>query len=233
MILLALDTSLPRLAVSVSDGQKLLAGKLYPADGTHMAHVLPAIQENLAEAGKRLADVEVFAASTGPGSFTGIRIGVATIQQLATTMAKPCLALNSLEAAALAYQTEGRIVVSMLEARNRRIYAAAYWGQETLMEPQVVAVDEFMFALAKAAPSHCRELVFVGDETRLTYAADAAVRAVLPLVPVAADEEYYEASALAILAERAFVAQRFVPPAELLPEYYAPTQAERNFGVFL
>ncbi len=233
MIFLAVDTSLPRLAVSISEGANLLAGKLYPPDGTHMAHLLPAIDALLAEAAVNIKDIGAFAASTGPGSFTGIRIGVATIQQLAQVEAKPCLALNSLEAIALAHHQAETLVVPMLEARNRRIYAAAYYEGQQLIAPQVGAVDEFMASLAKAAPLHPRTLLFAGDETRTTYADDVTVRAALPIVPIAVADEYYAPEALALLADREYKAGRLLKPAQLLPEYYAPTQAERNFGVYL
>ncbi len=232
MIILSIDTSTPRLAVCLSKDGDVLAGQMYPPASGHMNQLLPAIEAALAEAGLEPRKIDAYAASVGPGSFTGIRIGVATVQALAMANQKPCLALNTLEACAHEKLAPDRVVVPMLEARNRRIYTAAYFGDGQLLEPQVIAVDTFMEELVRVLPKGVTSLVFAGDETAEQYAADEKVRRDLPLVPEAG-EMFYSVGVLARLAHRAYTAGKHVSASELLPEYYQATQAERNFGVYL
>ncbi len=229
MLILSFDTSAARLPIVLAEEEKVLASAVYGGSGTHMKNILPAIRDILAEAGKTVKDLEAVAAVCGPGSFTGIRIGAATAQGLAAASGIPCIKLNSLEAAAYGKCAPGRITVPMLEARNRRVYAAAYRGQELLISPAVGRVEDL--AALIAGKREDESILFCGDETAARYADDEEVLKHLGVKAEAADESGYKAEVLAALAAAAWREGRLLKPEELLPDYYAPTQAERNFGM--
>lgn len=236
MIILAIDTSTPRLGVSLARDGEYLAGGSFDPVGTHMQQILPVIEVVLRDAGCTLGQVDAFAASIGPGSFTGIRVGVATMQALAAAAGKPCLALNTLEVCAEDYLAPGEITVPMLEARNRRIYTAAYREGQMVLAPVVEGVDVFFGRLAVTLREQLltpEAIVLCGDETAARYAEDEQVRALFTQKVYAAETTYYRPEVLGKLAYRAYQSGRLLEPAELLPEYYAPTQAERNLGVFV
>lgn len=234
MLTLSFDTSTPRLALALSDGADILAARAFERHATHMGQLLPAAQDLLAGAGRKLSEVRLFAASVGPGSFTGIRIGVATAQAFAQALDGRCLALNTLEACAYEARRSSpdAVVVPMLEARNRRVYAAAFRGAETLLPPQVEAADTFFRELGRSLRPG-EPLLLGGDEAAAFYAEDETIRELTGRLPKALPALYYPPEVLGLLAAEAADRALFLRPEELLPEYYAPTQAERNFGVYL
>lgn len=232
MLILSFDTSGPRLAAALAEDAALLAAATFTDEETHMRQLLPAIEKIMAAGGRRLQETDLFAAVTGPGSFTGIRIGVATAQALAAALHKRCLPLNSLEAAAYDERRPGRITAAMFEARNRRVYAAAWRGRELLIKPSVGPVTDLARRLRDlTAESEAEELLFCGDETAARYAQDEEIVHLLGREAAVSPERYYRPEVLAKLASEAWQAGRAVEPQELLPEYYAATQAERNFGL--
>lgn len=232
MLILSFDTSSPRLVLALARDRALLAAEAVENKGTHMKNLLPAAAQLLDGQKIKVGEVEAFAAVTGPGSFTGLRIGIATAQALAFAGGRPCLALNSLDAAAYAYEDEAALTAAMYEARNRRVYRAAYRGGRRVIEAGVGPIHEFAEALCRERRAD-EKLIFCGDETAARYAEDDEVLKVLGSRPETAPELYYRPEVLAELARREAEAGRFLRPEALLPEYYAPTQAERNFGVFI
>lgn len=229
MLILAFDTSGPRLACALAEDEEILAADVYEDEGRHMARLLPALQDILKRGGRELGEVGCFAAGVGPGSFTGIRIGAATAQALAFAREVPCIALNSLDAAAYDKHAENTLTAAMYEARNRRIYAAAYRGGAYVIPPAVGPADDFA-AVLKAKRREGEKLLFCGDETAARYAADEKIREILGRQPEASDELGYRPEVLGKMAWQAWQEKKLLKPHELLPEYYAATQAERRFG---
>ena len=129
MKLLALESS-----DRVAQVALYLDGEVYAlsadASKKHAETLLPTAERLLSEHGLTTADMDAFAADIGPGSFTGVRIGVCTANALGFAHQKPVVAVNALEA--LAYGVPGR-VLALIDARNGNAYAAAYEdGRETL-----------------------------------------------------------------------------------------------------
>ncbi len=124
MILLSVDASAKSAAVAVTDGEKLLAEGFENSGFTHSETLLPLVDETLKKANKSIDDIDAFAITNGPGSFTGLRIGCAMIKGLAGE--KPCYPVSTL--LALAYnciEREG-IVIPMMDARRQQTYTAAF-----------------------------------------------------------------------------------------------------------
>src|SRR5256885_7948552 len=108
MLILATDTSLPVLSVALLRDDALLASVAAEGKGSRNEKLLPAIDWMLSEAKVDRRDIDLFAATRGPGSFTGVRIGLATMQGLALALGKPLCAMSTHEAIA---PPRGRVVI--------------------------------------------------------------------------------------------------------------------------
>ncbi|MDP2892305.1 MAG: tRNA (adenosine(37)-N6)-threonylcarbamoyltransferase complex dimerization subunit type 1 TsaB [Bacillota bacterium] len=160
MKLLAVDTSGAPATVAILDGGKIRCETSLDTGLTHSQTIAPMIELAFAETGLVPADMDYFAAAAGPGSFTGIRIGLAIIQGLAHGCGKKVVPINTLEG--LAYNIAGeKIVCPLLDARNGNVYAAVYITGEqmwTLVECKAVHIKEFLASLPES-----EHYMFLGD----------------------------------------------------------------------
>lgn len=124
-LILSIETATRAGSVAVSRGQALLSSSTGDASRSHSTDLLELIREALSEAGARLQDVELFAVALGPGSFTGLRIGVATIKGLASTLERAAAGVPTLEALALAAGPAER-VVALLPAGRGELFAQSF-----------------------------------------------------------------------------------------------------------
>lgn len=137
MTILALDTTgeFGSIAV-VRNGNPLAEGHLHSPDG--FAHILfDELVRVLDRAGCKLQEIDCFAVANGPGSFTGVRVGLTAMKGLAEASAKPLAAISNLRALAAAGHEDRRVV--LLDARRGEVYAAVYDGSLHLIEPEIVA----------------------------------------------------------------------------------------------
>jgi len=140
MLILAVDTTTPNGSAALLDGPRLLAETAVASAPTHSAVLLRSIDHILAVRGATARDIEAFAVAAGPGSFTGIRIGLSTVKALAFASNKPAAAVSSLRALSLkAAADEGAWIAPMLDARKGEIYAALF---EASAEDAAAAVPE-------------------------------------------------------------------------------------------
>jgi tRNA threonylcarbamoyladenosine biosynthesis protein TsaB len=125
--LLAIDTSTDWISVAAADGARDVVLEA-PASNAHSEHVMPLVDEALAQAGWRLADLDAIAFGAGPGAFTGVRIACAVAQGLALGADLPLVAIGTLEAIAESAlrRCAATRVVAALDARMREVYFAAY-----------------------------------------------------------------------------------------------------------
>ncbi len=127
MIILALDTSGTGCSVAVTDGDALVSEVNLLKNQTHSKHVMVMIDDILRLSGMILADVDAFAVCRGPGSFTGLRIGISTIQGLVTATGKRAVSVSSLDALAYgAGALPGSYLCPMIDARKDEIFSAQY-----------------------------------------------------------------------------------------------------------
>jgi tRNA threonylcarbamoyladenosine biosynthesis protein TsaB len=152
-VILGFDTATPATAVAVlADDGEAVELRHDPAPGArpgHAAELLPLAARALRAAGASFADVERIAVGVGPGTFTGLRIGVATARALAQGGGAQLAAVSTLAALAEAADVEGP-VLAVLDARRGEAFAAAYQGGERLLGPLAVA-PEGLAALADRA----------------------------------------------------------------------------------
>ncbi len=160
MNILAVDTSGACACVAILYSGSLLYEASLNASLTHSETLAPMIDAAFSYARLRPADIDIFAAAAGPGSFTGIRIGIAAVQALAHATGKKATGINTLEG--LAANAPGhRRVCALIDARNRQVYASFYdtfEGLSPLSQPAAVSVDTLGTIIGYEDVS-----VFVGD----------------------------------------------------------------------
>lgn len=168
MKVLAVDTSASVAAVAVMDDASLLGEYLLNHGKTHSQKLVPMIKELMDGLELLPGDIDLFAAASGPGSFTGLRIGVTTIKAMAFAAKKPVVSVPTLDALAYAIPlSDDLMVCPIMDARNRQVYTALYslenGRQKNITEYMGVSVDE----LVKLIKSKKRKVIFTGDAVHL------------------------------------------------------------------
>jgi tRNA threonylcarbamoyladenosine biosynthesis protein TsaB len=125
-IVLGLDTSHRRGSVAVCRGREVLGEILFDASDTHSATLLPSVEACLASAKVALSDVELFAVVSGPGSFTGLRIALATVKAFAAVRGVPVAPVESCAVLAAAFPYAAHPVLPLIDARRGEVYGALY-----------------------------------------------------------------------------------------------------------
>jgi tRNA threonylcarbamoyladenosine biosynthesis protein TsaB len=219
MVILALDTTTPTGSCAlVADGvvvrEEVSDVSLPPA--TRLPLDLMAILEHCS---MKLGDVEAFAVATGPGSFTGLRIGIATMQGLAFAAGKPLVGVSALDALARIAWTEaaGQKIATWVDAWRGEVYAALYDGDREVEAPVVARPDTVLNTLP-ATPT-----LFIGDGAQ-TY-RDTIHRAMGVRGRVATMPTPLLAGTIATLAA-VRAADTYSPPHAIRPLYVRRTDAE-------
>jgi tRNA threonylcarbamoyl adenosine modification protein YeaZ len=174
MIILAADTSLPLLSVAILRDDDLVAAAALEGKGSRNEKLLPAIDWLLAESGVDRQYVDLFAVTRGPGSFTGVRIGLATIQGLALALGKPVCAMSTHQAIAPA---SGRVTV-VDDAGRGEFYVSAFEDGREVAAPHLaksasgLTVAEFL-RTGNAAAACARRARAIAQAGELACYADA------------------------------------------------------------
>lgn len=167
MLILAVDTTTPCGSVALLEGAKLRLEVNSESPLTHSERLLPSVDFILKSEGLNVSDLDAFAVAVGPGSFTGIRIGLSLIKSFAFSSEKPVAPVSTLKALALKLShPHSRLLCPMLDARKGEIYAALFeLKKDKLFEliPQGVYRPDQFFALL---PSH-RIISFIGHGAEL------------------------------------------------------------------
>ena len=222
MNLLAVDSAGKSAAVAVLRDDTLLYETQCSNGLTHSETLLPMIDTALRACGLTVADLDVLGVTNGPGSFTGLRIGLSLVKGLALPRQIPCAPVSTLEALARGMAGQGT-VVGALDARRGQVYWAAFdLESHARLTPDAAApaesLENFVFACKKP-------LIFVGDGAFLCYNRFKDVPGVLPCPqPLCV----LRGAGVALAARRAALAGQTVPPAALLPDYHRLSQAERG-----
>lgn len=163
---LAIDTSNQTLAVAVVDGQEVLGQSQTMAIKNHSTALMPAIDGLMQAVGMAPKELEQIVVAKGPGSYTGLRIGVTTAKTLAQTLNIPLIGVSSLKAVAANCVGVSQVIVPLFDARRQNVYAGAYqWHNgtlETRIKDQHISLSELLTQL-KAVDG--QEVLFVGADT--------------------------------------------------------------------
>jgi tRNA threonylcarbamoyladenosine biosynthesis protein TsaB len=142
MIVLSIDTCEARGSIAILKGETILRVVRHTVPEEYSSWLLPAVDSALEFAEITLGDVDLFAAASGPGSFTGVRIGLTTVKAWSEVFSKPIVAISGLEAVAAQSQSTAHYVVSFIDAQRGQIFGALY----RRAEGGLVLVDEEMVA---------------------------------------------------------------------------------------
>ena len=222
MLILAFESSAkPASAALVKDGQ-LLSQYMQCSALTHSRTLLPMAEDMLKNAELRLSDVDLIAVAHGPGSFTGIRIGVSTVKGLAWAAEKPCVGVSTLEAMAWHGLAVGGYICPVMDARRSQVYNALFKienGRPVRMtEDRPIALEE----LAKEVTALGAPVFLIGDGAALCFEYFTAHG--VPCVMAPDNLRWQDAWGVAMAA-----ADKTPGNAdELLPVYLRLSQAERE-----
>ena len=159
MKLLVMDTSGPVCGVAVMEDEKVLCEYTAQNRNTHSANLMPMAEAALLSAGKTIGEMDAIAAVTGPGSFTGVRIGVATAKGLAHGAGIPCIPVDALEALCVSAGAFDGIVCPIQDARAGQVYAAAFRNGERLTGDAPMKLEAFMDSISGLG----ERFLFTGD----------------------------------------------------------------------
>ena len=226
MKILAIDTSCSVATAAVSEDDKLLGEYTVNHKMTHSQTIMPMIDTLLESLEMDIADIDLFAVAVGPGSFTGLRIGVSAVKGLAQALNKPAMGFNSLEALAENIPFSGRIIVPLMDARNNFVYNASYVYMDKLEEIRKPSADSIYDVLDTC--DDYDSIVFIGDgalihreliKDKLRDKADIAC----------CNSNMQRASSLCALAYENYSADKQYSLENLSPMYLRKSQAEREY----
>ncbi len=226
MLILAFETSAKAASVALHDGTKLL-GESYQNTGlTHSQTLMVMAEDLLKQCGKTAANVTAVAVAEGPGSFTGVRIGVAAAKGISWGSELPCYGISTLEAMAESLGVYQGYVCPVMDARRSQVYNALFsvnCGECTrIREDRAISLSR----LGEELQNLPEPVFLVGDGSILCYNTllEKAGNLVLPKE----HRMHQRATGVAILAAKRIAAGETASGADLTPNYLRLSQAERE-----
>lgn len=227
--ILSIDTSATPVSCAILRDDCILASFYSRTGLTHSQTLMSMVENALRVADLTVRDVDVIAVSAGPGSFTGVRIGVSAVKGLAFSDNKPCVAVSTLEAMArnLAELPFEGIVCCVMDARCQQVYTASFvqrsdGTQERLTPDEALSLDDLSMRLEKEG----KAVLLVGDGSPLCYNAFKETIPSLYLAPLPI--RYQSAVGVAMVAATKLCDGEVVSAEQLLPLYLRLPQAERE-----
>ncbi len=231
MKILAIDSSALAGSVAVTDGDRLLAQTFVNTSNTHSETLLPMAAEVLGRAGLTADDIDLFAVTTGPGSFTGVRIGVSMAKGIAFGKNKPCVGVSTLDALARGLKELKGIIIPVMDARRCGLYNAVFVSDggrvERLTPDKLDLPADLATEVMALAGEKKMNVYFAGDgyDKAMSAAKGARIKATptplrLPAahcVAMAALDKYDAENDKSVFTDTALAAV-----------YIRPTEAERE-----
>ncbi len=226
MKILALESSAVACSACLTEDDFLIAQSYENSGMTHSVTLLPMAEELLKRAGVSEKEIDVFAVAAGPGSFTGVRIGVSACKGLAWALDKPCAKVSTLEAMAWSAAALPGILCPVMDARREQVYNALFsFDGEVLTRltpDRAIGLEELKAELREREGKY----ILVGDGARLCY--DRLNGDGLELVLTPPNLRYQSAWGVARSALELAKRGELVSAGELVPEYHRLSQAERE-----
>ena len=225
MKILALETSAKAVSAAVTENGKVLCSGYQDTGLTHSRTLMPIVEHILKNTNLTMADMDAIAVSAGPGSFTGIRIGVSAAKGLAFAVDKPAVGVSTLAAMARNVAFADGLIVCAMDARRSQVYNALFEAKDgaltRLTEDRAIGLAE----LAEELKDDPRPKTAVGDGGRLCF--DFLQNAGIPCRLAPAHLLMQNAMSVALEAEALAAEGALVSAQELEPVYLRPAQAER------
>lgn len=226
MRILAIDTSTMVSSISVLEDTSILGEYSLNQEKTHSELLLPMTDALLKGLGMQLKDIDVFAVGVGPGSFTGLRIGMSAVKTMAQVLDKKIVGVSTLEALAYGVMTE-KLIMPLIDARGKRFFAAVYkWEDGKLVN----IVEEGLYKLDKIKE-------FLGNSDQKYMLVGEAINLVQDEFNGLDNISYTHASLnnciasnIAVIATQRAKDEKFDSYFDLAPNYIRKPQAEIDFG---
>lgn len=226
MHIVSIDSSTHLASIALAADDMIIAETLFRADKALSARLLPEMERMLASSGLTVGEIDLFACAVGPGSFTGVRAGVATIQGLALATGRPCVGFSTLALIAMNFPMASLPLCPLLDARKNEVYAALYDGSSLLPAP--VIADCVM------GPEAFLDKLLAMTDKPVIFAGDGAVRYHEVISGRLGGQALFappffnvgHAANGALLALHAHLNGQDLKPGRLLPVYLRPSEAE-------
>lgn len=216
-MILSIDSSAVTASAALTDGDKVIKSEFINAGLTHSETLLPMIKSVMA--GYSTSDLDAIAVTAGPGSFTGVRIGVATVKGIAFENNTPCISVSTLEAIAYNFNDTDCIVCAVMDARRMQFYNALFEVKNgkvnRICDDRAISIDDLRKEL-----SAYENAVIAGDGAELCYNSIGLDNVIL------ADENRRYQNGIGV--SRAAEYKEKITAAELIPVYLRLSQAERE-----
>lgn len=216
-MLLSMDSSAVTASVALTDGDEIIKSEFVNSGLTHSETLLPMITRVMD--GRKYSELDGIAITAGPGSFTGVRIGVATVKGLAFNDDIPCYSVSTLEAIAYSFVDKNAVVCAVMDARRMQFYNALFRVQngkvERLCDDRAISIEDLRNELKQYD-----KVIIAGDGAKLCFQNIELENCTL------ADEDriYQNAVGVAKAAQN----KNAISPKALMPVYLRQSQAERE-----
>ena len=224
MKLLAIDCSATAASVAVCEEDRIIASSFVNAKLTHSQTLLSMVENTLGCAKLTLSDIGAFAITNGPGSFTGIRIGISAVKGLAIAEDKPCIALSTLEAMAYGFLSFNCTVAAVMDARCNQVYNALFRIEDgvvtRLCEDRAISIEQ----LVTEIETYKTPVFVVGDGANLLKDKCTNENIIIAKEPL----KHQRADSLALAARIKLMQGDTVCAKTLEPFYLRLPQAERE-----
>jgi len=230
MKILGIDSSAKTASVSILEDGKVLTLQYSNTGFTHSVTLMPMVAGALKITGLSADDIDAYAVSVGPGSFTGVRIGVAAVKGMAQPKNKPCIAVSTLEAIAYPLSAFDCVAVSVMDARREQVYEARFQCTNggnliRITNDEALPIESLYDSLKDIKD----QIYFIGDGQKLVY---NALKDRLKNVRTAPEQiSYQKADSVALLAFEKFKRGEAVTPFDLNPVYLRDSQAEQSLKI--
>ena len=228
MKLLSVECSATPCSVALTEDNKILSSAFTNVKLTHSQTLMPMALSVLNSSLTKISEIEALAVSAGPGSFTGIRIGISAVKGLAQAKNLPCVAVSTLEAMAENYSDTDCFVCSVMDARCNQVYNALFKSEngemERLCEDRALAIEELAPQVEELSKEG-RKIYIVGDGAEIFYPFVSKTENVYLADP---KRRFQNAVGVSAVAEKLLKEGKVTTAKELCPIYLRLPQAERE-----
>ncbi|MGD0169201.1 MAG: tRNA (adenosine(37)-N6)-threonylcarbamoyltransferase complex dimerization subunit type 1 TsaB [Smithella sp.] len=229
MLTLAFDTSSKTAAVAILRDNVILYDAVINIDLNHSEVLLPAIEQACLQTKIKISEIDLFAFTIGPGSFTGLRIGASTLKGLMLATGKPAVGISSLAALALNAGISSKMICSVMDAGRGQVYIA-YFRYKKNGLPEQIGIDEVIDP-EKIAHDSKQEIIFVGDGA-IKYAGSISNNKDKKISIASELQQYIRASSVAILGMEKYKRNELLDAETFVPVYLRSVDARIKKSLF-
>lgn len=228
MNILAVDTSATSASVCVAQENKIIGEFSINTSLTHSQTLVPMIEQVSEKTGISLDNIDAIAVNAGPGSFTGVRIGVAAVKGIAFSRNIPCVSVSTLESMAYNMLDSECIVCAVMDARCSQVYNALFkvsnGKAERLIEDRALSLADLKLDLQKFS----EKIILVGDGAEITF--NYLENSLQNVFLASVNNRIQKASSIACVAFEKIKNDETISASELMPVYLRLPQAQRELN---